>query len=121
MHEFSLARATKDTIVNKYNGLHKFIIYIGQIQQIDIELFKEAMFEEIREFNIEVYFEEIPAKMKCNACQHEFIYDKTSLNSEEQENIHFLPEMIYIYIRCPNCKSNDFSIVEGRGIFIKPL
>jgi hydrogenase nickel incorporation protein HypA/HybF len=39
-----------------------------------------------------------------------------SLDEDETEAIHFMPEIAHIYIRCPQCKSPDFDIIQGRGV-----
>jgi hydrogenase nickel incorporation protein HypA/HybF len=38
------------------------------------------------------------------------------MSQDVRESIHFLPESIYAYYRCPRCGSIDFEIVKGRGI-----
>ena len=43
------------------------------------------------------------------------------MNHEESEAVHFVPELVSSYMRCPACKSPDFSIVRGRGIYIKEI
>ncbi|MCS7165855.1 MAG: hydrogenase/urease maturation nickel metallochaperone HypA [Candidatus Calescibacterium sp.] len=120
MHEFALAKALKQTITSKYNDHSKFIVYIGQIQNIELEVFKAALSEEVHDLNISLIFQEVPAKIRCNICGYEFLYNSLGLSDDQQEDIHFLPEAIYVYVKCPKCKSNDFEVVEGRGIFIAP-
>ncbi|MFN3995917.1 MAG: hydrogenase/urease maturation nickel metallochaperone HypA [bacterium] len=119
MHEFSLAKAAKQTIIDNYKEHRKIIILIGEIQQIDKILFKQALEKEIKELSIEIEYQEIPAKFRCNVCQHEFLYDDLDLTEEEKENIHFIPETIYIFVKCPKCGSNDFNIIQGRGVYIQ--
>ncbi len=117
MHEFSLARAAKETILSL--NCNRIIVYIGQIQQIDIDLFKNALLSELNGMDVNVSFQEVKAKFKCNVCANEFYYDEIDLSEEEKEDIHFLPESIHIFVKCPKCFSNDFKIVEGRGVFIE--
>ena len=33
----------------------------------------------------------------------------------------FLPEMAHTYLKCPKCKSPDFDIIAGRGVYIKNI
>lgn len=116
MHEFALARAARDTIVKHKKDRVK--IYIGEIQQIDVELFKRLLIEETSDLNVLLEFYEMPAKMRCNVCFSEWLYRDLELTEDQKESIHFLPESIHIFVKCPKCSSNDFSIVEGRGIYI---
>lgn len=119
MHEFSLAKAVKNTILGTYKDNKDITVLIGEIQQIDVELFKDALLKELGSLDISLKFELLPAKLKCNICSFEFYYNELNLSEEEKESIHFIPETIHIFVKCPNCNSNDFKIIEGRGIYVK--
>lgn len=95
------------------------MILIGQIQQIDQEIFKEAIDREINSLSIKVSYKEIPAKFQCNICNNIFYYDELNLEDDQKENIHFIPEAIYIFVKCPKCGTNDFKILQGRGVFVE--
>jgi hydrogenase nickel incorporation protein HypA/HybF len=43
------------------------------------------------------------------------------MEKENAEAIHFVPEIAYVYIRCPNCKSPDFEIMQGRGVWLERI
>lgn len=118
MHEFALAKAARDTILQRYRDKKRVKVYIGELNQIDLGIFKDILVSEIEGTGVDVDFDEIPAKMRCNICSTEWLYRDVKLTEEERESIHFIPETIHIFVKCPNCGSNDFSIVEGRGIYV---
>lgn len=131
MHEWALA----DAIVNsslklsKEKGLNKvneILIRIGEVNSIDLDAFNFAISEIIKGTileNAKIIFNEIKANLKCNNCGFIFSYEDEfhKLSLDEKEAIHFIPETIHIYLRCPNCKSVDFDFVEGRGIYLEDI
>jgi hydrogenase nickel incorporation protein HypA/HybF len=38
-----------------------------------------------------------------------------------QENIHFIPEVAHVYVKCPRCESPDFEVLKGRGVWINKV
>lgn len=118
MHELALAKAAKETILKNYGSKKKITVYIGEINHIDVDVFRQALLNELDELGVKVVFEQIPAKLKCNVCSREWFYRDAELTDEERESVHFVPETIHVFVRCPGCGSNDFSITEGRGIFV---
>jgi len=128
MHELSLSKATYKSILkivqnkNKdLNEIKEIILGIGEIQNIDIEIFLQSLENYLP--NIKINYEIIKAKIKCNKCFNEWFYSDSlnSLDEDQKESIHFIPETIYLFIRCNKCNSNDFEIIDGRGIFILDL
>jgi len=128
MHELSLSKATYKSILeilkqrNKtLNELKEVILAIGEIQNIDIDLFLQSLQEYL--LNIKISYKIIKAKIRCKKCLNEWYYSDSLniLNEDQKESIHFIPETIYLFIRCNNCNSNDFEIIDGRGIFILEL
>ncbi|MCX7871398.1 MAG: hydrogenase nickel incorporation protein HypA [bacterium] len=128
MHEISLAKAAYDTIISicsknnkNINQIKEIVLTIGEIQNIDLELFLFSLKDYLNE--VELKYDIVKAKLKCNNCFTQWDYSQAleSLKEEEKEAIHFLPETIHAYIKCPNCKSIDFLITEGRGIYISSI
>jgi hydrogenase nickel incorporation protein HypA/HybF len=128
MHELSLSKATYKSILeilkqrNKtLNELKEVILAIGEIQNIDIDIFLQSLQEYLP--NIKISYKIMKAKIRCNKCSNEWFYSDSLniLNEDQKESIHFIPETIYLFIRCNKCNSNDFEIIDGRGIFILEL
>ena len=133
MHEWALAEAVVSTALKiskkeKLKEITKLRIRVGELQHIDKEILEFALKEimrprssTLRNAKIEIETEE--AILKCRACGHQWPYNdsKKELNEEECESIHFIPEIAHVYIRCPKCKSPDFEIIKGRGIWLNSI
>ncbi len=130
MHEWSLAEAVIATVIEESikEGLEeitKIKIKIGELQQMDTEIFEFALNEIAKVQDVGLLLSEMRIEMeterailKCGVCGKEWAFDETGLGEEEYEAVHFAPEVAHAYIRCPSCKSPDFEIVQGRGVLI---
>ena len=107
------------------NHLCYNIIKIGELQQIDIEIFEFAVNEIAKvqgallltKTKVEMDIER--AIFRCRVCGNEWEFgDRSKMGEDESEAIHFAPEVAHVYIRCPSCKSPDFEILRGRGVSI---
>jgi len=129
MHEWALAEAVISTIsrLAESEGLREIKevkLKIGELQQIELEVFKFAL-TQLRDssllrnakFNIEV----VNAEIKCRNCGFRWSLEKEKINGDVAEAIHFVPEVIHAFIRCPKCGSPDFEIIGGRGVWIEDL
>lgn len=98
-------------------------IRIGELQQIDLEVFGLALSEAARplwgeiRFNIE--FEK--AGFKCRVCGAEWPFEPRVLDADSREAIHVIPEVAHVFIKCPRCGSSDFEIVKGRGVWVEGI
>jgi len=125
MHEWALAEgvvSTADKLAEE-EGLAQVlevIVKIGELQQVDHEIFKFAL-EQLRTnktADAKFILETVPATFTCKACGEKWRFNAEEISKENNEAIHFLPEVAHIYIQCPKCKSPDFEIVEGRGVWL---
>ncbi|MCW4019717.1 MAG: hydrogenase nickel incorporation protein HypA [Candidatus Bathyarchaeota archaeon] len=128
MHEWALAEAVISTAsqIAKKEGLNKVTevnIKLGELQQIDLEIFefalsklKTAKFKKTQ-FNIE----KTDAELKCKACGHRWTFRTQKLDKDTKEAIHFIPEIAHAYVKCAKCGSPDFEILQGRGIWIHSI
>lgn len=129
MHEWALAEALITTALKEAEkaGLRKVArikVRIGELQQIDEELFKSLLIEVLQIEDpmlkgAELEFEGEEAVLKCRVCGQEwgFSESRKALSEEDAEFIHFVPEVAHVYLRCPGCKSPDFEVIKGRGIW----
>jgi hydrogenase nickel incorporation protein HypA/HybF len=128
MHEWALAEAVITTALNvaKKENLKKITsvtVQLGELQQINEEIFRYAL-DEIVELhkkhfsNVTIDIDIERTQLQCNNCEHTWMFDsmKDSLSEDESEAIHFIPEVAFVYTRCPNCKSPDFKVKKGRGV-----
>jgi hydrogenase nickel incorporation protein HypA/HybF len=133
MHEFALAEGVISTAleVAKKEGLKRISrigVAIGELQQIERELFAQAITEIMPEAHpqlagVDVDLRIEPARFCCRSCGREFGFADAGgeLAEEESEAIHFIPELAHTYLRCPACKSPDFEVTKGRGVWIETV
>lgn len=121
MHEWALAEAVISAIaeVSAKEGLTEVTevkIKIGELQQIDQGILEFAL-SQLRPAKLKktrFKIENARARLKCRACSYDWDFDKTRLDEETAEAIHFVPEVSHAYVKCPKCGSPDFEILEGR-------
>ncbi len=130
MHEWALAEAVISTVdkiyrENNKKSIHSVNISIGEIQSIEMDIFREGLKIILDEypFGPEVFqFKTEKASFKCNCCGKEWLLeDHAECGEEEREAIHFLPEAAHVYMRCPYCDSPDFKLLKGRGVSIESV
>ncbi|MEM1549163.1 MAG: hydrogenase nickel incorporation protein HypA [Candidatus Methanomethylicia archaeon] len=129
MHEWALAEAVVNTIIkfaeeNKLKEVKEVVIKIGELQQVDLEVFKFALLElkvEKGLANADFKMEIVKAKMKCIKCGFSWTFEGEELEDSVKEAIHFIPEASHAFIKCPKCRSPDFEIIDGRGIWIDSI
>ncbi len=133
MHEWSLAEAVIATALeeSRKEGLEEITeikLKIGELQQLDVEIFKFALDELAETLDEGSLLKEMKIKMepekaifKCRVCEKEWDFGETGLSEEEYEAVHFAPEVAHAYIRCPSCKSPDFEVIQGRGVLIQTI
>jgi len=133
MHEWALADGVVSTALRaakteKLKKITKIKVKIGELQQIDVDIFRHAIEDVIRpqesiltDTQIEIGTE--AAVLRCRKCHHEwpFADAMNRLGEDEAESIHFIPEIAHVYIRCPSCKSPDFEVMKGRGVWIDSI
>lgn len=133
MHEWALAEGVISTALKvaekgRLKEITKIKIKMGELQQIDIEIFEFALKEIcqpqrpiMKKARIELETER--AILKCRVCGQEWPFDDAvkGLSEEQSESIHFVPEIAHVYIRCPKCKSPDFEVTKGRGVWIDSI
>ncbi len=132
MHEWALAESILTAAVEaaekeKLKKITEIKISIGELQQIEEDIFKFALDEIIKtqknlkylKYKIEI--EE--STLKCKNCSHHWKFSdmKKKLTDDESEAIHFVPEVAFVHTRCPKCGSPDFEISKGRGVSITQI
>jgi hydrogenase nickel incorporation protein HypA/HybF len=133
VHEWALAEAViAATIEESRKGeleeVTKITLRIGELQQLDLEIFKFALDELVKSYNgspslknVKIEIEPEQAIFKCRVCGKEWDFGDPGLNQDEYEAVHFAPEVAHAYIRCPSCKSPDFEVIQGRGVLIHAI
>ena len=130
MHEWALAESILSTTLEeaekeKLKSIDEIKIGIGELQQIERDIFEFALGEIIKSKenklkNVKISIETEKSTLKCKSCDHTWKFSdmKKKLNEDESEAIHFIPEVAFVHTRCPKCGSPDFEITTGRGVSI---
>src|SRR4030067_3324756 len=108
MHEWALAEAvvTAASEIDEKQHLKEIIevrIKVGQLQQIDDEIFKFAL-EQVKtvEFKNTIFrVESAKATLKCRSCNKKWFFDKDELDENTAESIPILREIAHTYISSP--------------------
>jgi hydrogenase nickel incorporation protein HypA/HybF len=125
LHELALAEGI---ILNILDFAHKsgrhivgFRVAIGEFAQFNKKLVEELLIElvkgtELEKANITVEVER--AVIKCLYCGSELEFHRLikKLPNDQKEMIHFLPELLNSFSKCPDCGKSDFEIEKGRSV-----
>lgn len=128
MHEWALAEAviTKAKEIaqeEKLKEITQVTIKVGALQEIEKDILRFALKQLKTDCFKNVKFHILRAKttLKCRVCGTLWQFKKETLDKDTAEAIHFVPEVAHTYIKCPRCKSPDFEIVSGRGIWLENI
>jgi hydrogenase nickel incorporation protein HypA/HybF len=134
MHEWALAEAVIEAAIeeSRKGGLAtvtEILVKVGDLQQMEPEIFQFALEEIAKEYSggdnvlkhARIILEPEPAIFRCRVCGHEWEFKAANLREEEGEAVHFAPEVAHAYLRCPQCKSPDFEVIQGRGVTIQTI
>ncbi len=128
MHEWALAEgvistATKFAVENNLTRVTEVVIMIGELQQVEHDVLEFA-FEQLKTplfKDAQFILKAQPAKFKCRNCGKEWTFDVQGMTEDVSEAIHFVPEMAHVYLKCSECGSPDFEVVEGRGVWLATI
>lgn len=128
MHEWALAEAIISSAaqIAQKEGLkevREVKIKVGELQQVKLDILEFALSElkTIKFKTAKFIIEVVKAELKCRVCGRQWAFSKSKLDMDSSEAIHFVPETIHAYIKCPNCGSPDFEVLRGRGIWLESI
>jgi len=127
MHEIILVEGIISALLElsheKGKHINYFKVSVGELSQFDVEIIKYLLTEmmkgtELENTHVDVDVER--AMVKCLFCGFKLSFHEliSLLSNDEREAIHFLPELISSFCKCPSCGMNDFEIEQGRGVRI---
>lgn len=130
MHEWALAEGIISAAEAIYKekdfiNITKIKVRIGKLQRAEEKILKRALKDlaESKDFfkDLKIRIEPETAVLKCRNCGNTWCFSesKDELKEGELEAIHFLPETVHSYLRCPECGSSDYKVKKGRGIWIQ--
>jgi Zn finger protein HypA/HybF involved in hydrogenase expression len=125
MHELSLVQgviqAVEETAAEKGGKVKSFRVGIGELAQFDLRLVKQLL-EDTRLGtplqDAEVAVEVEQSKIRCLGCGKVWGFSELSgkMSDEEKEMVHFLPELLNSFAKCPSCSRSFFEIEGGRSV-----
>jgi len=128
LHEWALAESVANTVL-KYKEeknllkVNKVLVKIGKLQQIELDIFDSALknVSDVKNISCEFVIEEENVSFKCRICGREWDFEEgvKKLKEDESEYVHFIPDVIRVYSKCPKCGSPDFEVLKGRGVWIE--
>jgi len=137
LHEWSIAESivvssAKIAVEQGASKVVKVYVRVGELSQLELEILKTAINELKREYDVvkdaEFIFEVEEACCKCLSCGYSWGFSEVkrkineifcgSPNIECDNPIHYVPDLVNSFIRCPKCGSPDFEVVAGRGVYI---
>lgn len=133
MHEFALAEAVIDAALQAADRegvaeITRIVVRLGALQNVEPEVFRFALREvlpasEPRLAGAAITVEAEAARFRCRPCGRAFGLDEAGDRgaAEAAEAMHLIPELAHAFLRCPDCRSPDFEVIEGRGLSIAVL
>ena len=128
MHEWALAEAVITAAQQiaekeKFREIREITIKVGELQQVeqDILSFALSQLKVASLKNAKFHISKAKTTLKCRICGNTWLFRKSKLEEKTAEAIHFVPEVIHVYVKCPKCGSTDFEIIGGRGIWLEGI
>ncbi|MEM2873110.1 MAG: hydrogenase/urease maturation nickel metallochaperone HypA [Nitrososphaerales archaeon] len=125
MHELALVEGIISNVIDfaheRKGHVVSFKVAIGEFAQFDKKLIKDLLVELVKGTELEkakmiVKIEK--AETKCLHCNSKWGVNELlePLSNDQKEMIHFLPELLNSFTKCPNCGKSDFEIEKGRSV-----
>jgi len=128
MHEWALAEAVikaASEIADKEKlvEISEVNVRIGELQQVERNILRFALNQLKTEKFKKTKFRLTRAKttLKCIVCGCTWLFKREKFDAATAEAIHFIPELAHSYVKCPRCRSPDFEIIGGRGIWLENI
>jgi len=125
VHELSLVngilQAVEATAKEVGGSVKSFKVGVGELAQFDLRLVRQLLTDSRRGTPLqdaEVAIEVEQSKVRCMSCGREWNFRQLSgqMSEEEKEMVHFLPELLNSFAKCPFCSRSFFEIEEGRSV-----
>ncbi len=130
MHEWALAEAVIESVKKEMEQrpgakIEAVTLAFGELQSVDVEVFRRGFSDFTSGTALEgitLSIESEGTSFRCTVCGTGWrLSEVNSLDEDERESIHFIPEASHVYIACPSCGSRDFSVESGRGVTIREI
>lgn len=127
MHEYSLVKgiidAVQERVDEKRGRVVSVEVRVGELAQFDLRLVRELLNElkigtSLAGAKMVVRTER--SKVRCLGCGSVWRFEDViqPMSADAKEVVHYFPELLSSYSRCPSCSKSYLEIVEGRGVRI---
>lgn len=125
LHELALAEgivsAVLDLAFKRGGRITGFKVAIGELAQFDKRLIEDLLIELVKGTELKgahIAIEVEKAVIKCLYCGSRWGFNELvePLPDDEKEMIHFLPELLNSFSKCPACGKSDLEIEGGRSV-----
>lgn len=127
MHEWALAEAVLESVRGHAAGRRvlKVVLRMGELQRIEREVFLSGLEALAAGTEIDAGLFEIEAEraqLSCLGCGGRWSLEELSpIDGNQAEAVHFVPEALHAYLRCPRCGGPDLHVESGRGVTIETI
>ncbi len=125
VHEWALAEAIADYVFKTapFAKRVRVTVRLGELQAADEEVLEFALREIMKSEGVEceVILKREDCVLKCRKCGYEWLLKDVGFEEEVREAIHFVPEVVHSYLKCPKCGSRDFEVIKGRGVWVEEV
>jgi hydrogenase nickel incorporation protein HypA/HybF len=127
VHELTLVQGIIDAVSDQGKERRRKVIGVeitlGELAQFDPRTVR-VLLKELRKGTplegARVTLKTEKALIRCASCQSVWNFKEVapSLTEESKEVVHFFPELVSSYFRCPRCSKGFFEILQGRSVSI---
>jgi hydrogenase nickel incorporation protein HypA/HybF len=128
MHEWALAEAVlasarQIAVQNHLRIVTEITLRVGGLQQVEPPILRFALSQMKEDIFKNTKFHILRAKssLRCRVCGNIWEFSRKKLDQATSEAIHFIPEAVHSYVKCPKCGSPDFEIASGRGVWLEDI
>jgi hydrogenase nickel incorporation protein HypA/HybF len=128
MHEWALAEAVlasarQIAVQNHLRIVTEITLRVGALQQVEPPILRFALSQMKEDIFKNTKFHILRAKssLRCRVCGNIWEFSRKKLDQATSEAIHFIPEAVHSYVKCPKCGSPDFEIASGRGVWLEDI
>jgi len=144
MHEWSLASALISALRDRArrSGWAKVIsatVRVGSLSMIDLGLLGEALraLSKSSEFErTEFRVEPAVTRFECRRCGRTWSFSEVKKETlaavprdsfvsdesgEQDAPMHYFPELVYAWMKCPGCGSKDYAVRDATGVVLEKV
>lgn len=125
MHELVLVEGliseVRELAHQKKGRVIGFKIAIGELAQFENSLIEELLFQLVKGTELEtakIVIEIEKSEVRCLYCGANSGFREliAPLSENDKEMVHFFPELINAFSKCPKCENHDLEIKKGRSV-----